>query len=84
MDTPTFAQSLQDLDRLASIEREVREIHDRVCGKGMYLAESEPPLGEVGYGIRDVLYSQIGEYVHEVRQAGMKVLKLPPVLKEQP
>lgn len=74
----TVHNALRDLAYLDEVEAKLQEMHDRVCGDGMYLGPNESPLGEVGFGIRDNLYSQLGEAVVKMAQTGTKVISLEP------
>jgi hypothetical protein len=60
-----LVQAINDLLRLDQIEAEVKAIHDRVSGQGMYLVESDSALGELGHDIRGDLHLAIGRIVAE-------------------
>jgi len=67
----TISMILSEFDKLNELEREVRELHDRVCGPGVALAErSATALAyEVADSIRDTLYRELGEImITEKRQ----------------
>lgn len=55
---------LSDYERLATLEKEVRVLHDRVCGVGAFMHEDCTPFtDDVAFGIRETIARRIGEHM---------------------
>jgi len=71
-------QDFADLDRLNAAEAQIGEMHDRVCGRGMYIVEGQGALGELGHDIRSSLHLKIGQSVVAMREGGTLPLWVEP------
>jgi hypothetical protein len=82
-DTPV-TDALNRLTLLHDTEVVLTELHDVVAGKGMYLAEGEYALGELGQDLRDTLFTQLGEAVWDAVEKGYELVITPGKFEDDP
>lgn len=60
-----ISQTLTDLTTMEVAEQKLRDIHDRVSGKGMYLREGGSPLDVDFLMVRGDLHQKLGQLLYE-------------------
>lgn len=49
---------------LDHVEKELRFLHDKICGENVYLTATGHPLGELGADIRLDIFEKLGRSIH--------------------